>query len=302
MKRILMVMMAALVSFQMFAQTAEEYKARYERLVAKLGHSGVGVEGILDKWAQVDSTDVDMLVARFQMYFDKARDSKIVDTDTRKHLGLDPILTLKDSTGTNRYYFQVPVFDDELFGNAMRNIEKAIRFYPERLDLRIDKATALLAYETDSPDMTTEFLLSLIDEWNSGRHQWSYPDVDVDKVFFDQVIQEYCGTLFGIGTDKSRDSFRLLAEKMLKTDKNNPEFLSDLGSYYVVKKDNKKAMKYYNKILKATPDYYPAIKNCCTIAVNAKDVKLQKKYLPYLVKYGTEAESVSAKARLAALN
>ena len=297
-----MVIMAALVSFQMFAQTAEEYKARYERLVARLGHSGVGVEGILDKWAQVDSTDVDMLVARFQMYFEKSRDNKVVDTDSKKYLGLDPILTLKDSTGTNRYYFQVPVFDDEVFGDAMRSIEKAIKLYPERLDLRIDKATALLAYETDSPDMTTSFLLSLIDEWNSKKHSWTYPEAEVDKVFFDQVIQEYCGTLFGIATDKSRESFKTLAEKMLLTDKNNPEFLSDLGSYYVVKKDNKKAMKYYDKILKTTPDYYPAIKNCCTMAVNAKDAKLQKKYLPYMVKYGTEAESISAKARLAALN
>lgn len=301
MKKIVMVMVAALVSVQMFAQTAEEYKGRYERLVSKLGHSGVGIENILDKWAQVDSTDVDMLVARFQMYFDKSRSTNVVDSKSRRYLGLDPILTLQDSTGTNVYYFQVPSFDDEVFGDAMRTIEKAIKLYPEKLDLRIDKATALLSYETDSPDMTTQFLMSLIDEWSAGKHQWTYPDADVDKDFFNQVIQEYCGTLFGIGTDKSRESFKKLAEKMLTLDKNNPDFLSDLGSYYVVKKDNKKAMKYYDKILKVKPDYYPAIKNCCTMAVSSRDVKLQKKYLPFMVKYGNETESASAQARLAAL-
>ena len=71
----------------------------------------------------------------------------------------------------------------------------------------------------------------------------------------------------------------------------------------IAKKNDKAALKYYNKVLKKEPDNYTAIKNCVLMARRDKNVKLEKKYLPMLVKYSPdETEKISASARLEALN
>ena len=40
----------------------------------------------------------------------------------------------------------------------------------------------------------------------------------------------------------------------------------------------------YNKVLKKNPDDYATIKNCVLLARNDKNVKLEKKYLPMLIR------------------
>ena len=81
-------------------------------------------------------------------------------------------------------------------------------------------------------------------------------------------------------------------------------FLDNLGSYYlVVAKNSKTALKYYNKVLKIKPDDMTAIKNLVILARNSKDVKLEKKYLPMMIKYTEDAATrMSAEKRLEFLN
>ena len=63
-------------------------------------------------------------------------------------------------------------------------------------------------------------------------------------------------------------------------------YLDNVGSYWlVVKHDYKQAAKYYNKVLKIKQDDITAIKNMILLARNTSNTKLEKKYLPLLVKY-----------------
>jgi Tfp pilus assembly protein PilF len=87
---------------------------------------------------------------------------------------------------------------------------------------------------------------------------------------------------------------------MLKYDAKNPLFLSNIGTYYLIAKgDNKTARKYYDKVLKIDPANYTAIKNSVLMARKENNAKLEKKYLPMLVRYGAdESEKAAAQARL----
>ena len=149
--------------------------------------------------------------------------------------------------------------------------------------------------------MALSSLKGLVD-YNFTRHpQWEYPGVEkADDEFFAAAIQEYCYLFFKYGTPTSFEAFRQLSEKMLSYRPSDVLFLDNLGSYYlVVAKNSKTALKYYNKVLKIKPDDMTAIKNLIILARNAKDVKLEKKYLPMMIRYTDDsATKLSAEKRL----
>ena len=297
MNRFVSFAVAMLLSAAAFAQS-EKYEQRYDLLVSKLGYAGVGVETVLDNWERADSTDSKMLLGRFNYLFTKAQSAQIVEKKTKKYLGMEPIVSLKDSTGTDIYYYQEIFYDDELYAQAMKVVDRAIGIYPEKLDFRFLKANAYVAYEKDSPDMAGSYLHSLVNE-SVTRKVWLYGDEPADAAFFSDAMLEYCYTLYSIGSPAAMKLFRSLSERMTEVDPGNPAFINNLGTYhFIAENDYKTASKYYNKVLKAHPDDYTAIKNSVLIARKQNNVKMEKKYLQMLVEHGPENEKLTAKARL----
>ena len=298
---------ALAISLTAIAQTpsSKDFQDRYDLLVSKLGPTGVGIETLLDRWAAAYPDDVQMLTGKFSYWFSKSQTLQLVPKDQQKFLGETPTVVLKDSTGANVNYFQETMYDDELFGEAQKALEKAIQLYPDRLDLRFLKVASLIGYEKESPDMALSSLKSLM-IYNATQHpKWEYPGVDnVDNEFFSAALQEYCYLFFRYGTPATYEAFKELSEQMLTYEPKNVLFLDNIGSYWLVaRKDNKTAMKYYSKVLKIKADDLTAIKNIIILARNSNNVKLEKKYLPLLIKYTQdEKEMITAQARLKSLN
>lgn len=260
MKKIFL-MLTILVSTAMAAQT-EKFEQKYNLLVSKLGPAGVGVETVLNNWAAVDSTDEKLLQARFDFYINKGMSTQVVTKSSRKYLGMDPILSLKDSLGNPVYYFQENVFDDELYTRALDVAQKAVSLYPDKLDFRFLKANAYIMYEKDSPDMALAYLISLAKEDASRERPWVFEGEKVDDAFFSDAMQEYCYSLYSIGSDNSLEAFRKLSEQMLELNPKCYAYMNNIGSYYLVaESDYKTALKYYNKVLKKDPENVIALKN-----------------------------------------
>lgn len=304
MKKIIMFAAALLLSYTaVMAQTeSERYEQRYEMLASRLGPAGVGIETVLDNWAKVDSTNARMLLGRFSYYFTKAQTSEIVTKPQKKYLGMDPLLTLKDSLGNDVYYFQQNVFDDELYGQAIKAADRAISFWPDRLDFRFMKANAYIAYEKESPDMALAFLTALVDENVRRKGAWEYEGTAADPDFFEDAMQEYCFSFYTIGSDASREAFLTLSQKLSGLYPGNAGFMNNIGSYYLVKHEYKTALKYYDKVLKKHPSDYTAIQNGLIAARRLKSEKLEKKYLAMMVKHGPEKDKMTAQLRLDALS
>jgi len=284
--------------------TAEQYKENYERQIRNVGYSGLGVETILNRWEEVAPDDGALLTGKFHFYLEKATTSKVELKDLTRYLGEDPVVSIPDSTGKMVNYFEENFYDEELFGQAQQAIDRAIQLYPDELSYRLDKISALSAYEKESPDMAAAELSALVDYNRSAHPSWKYEGTPVDQDFFLSIVQQYCYGFYRIGTPNSYDSFLALSEKMAKLYPKNPEFQNNIGTYWlVVKKNNRKALSYYNKVIKLDPNHYGAIKNCVLVARNNKDTKLEKKYLPMLVRVtDSESERMSAQARLDYLN
>ena len=306
MKRILTLFLALALPLTLLAQTPQEdYVRRYNNLISRVGPAGVGVETLLDKWAEEYPDDTQQLLARFSFWFTKAQTTKVIQLPQDRYLGREPLLNMKDSLGRKNNFFEDTEFDDESFGLSLEALDKAVALQPEKLDFRLLRIDALIAYEKGSPDMALSALKSLADE-NYKRHPaWTHESLEkVDDEVFKALVQDYCFTFFRLGTDSSAEAFKSLSEHMLTYSKDDPLFLDNLGSYWLVsKKDFKKAQKYYDQVLKKHPDDITAIRNGILLARQKKDVKLEKKYLAMMAQFGeTETDKASASARLQALN
>ena len=295
--------LALLPTFLGAQTTREEFVNRYNMLSSKLGPAGVGIETLIEKWEAAYPDDIDMTTAKYAYYFYKSAKSTVVQLSQDRYLGREPILPYTDSLGVKRNWFEDTVYDDSLFAIANTAAEKAIALHPERLDLRFMKLNGLMNYEKESPDMTLSELGKLVDYHFSARPKWIYNDVDVTDELFKGLMQEYCYSFFRIGSPSAAEAFKSFSEKMLQYYPSEALFMDNIGSYYLVfKGDTKSALKYYNKVLKKHPDDITAIRNSILAARKTKNIKLEKKYLPMLVKYGeTEADRNSAAIRLQAL-
>lgn len=286
MKKIFVVVVLALVSVCVYAQDQSAVlERRYNLLVEKVGFAGIGVETVLDAWERVDSTNLNMQLGRFRYYLTKGQTISVVAKPEKKYLGLEPVLTLKDSLGKDVYYFQEPFFDDALYGQAMKSLDKVISLAPDRLDFRFMKANTYITYEKGSPDMTLSYLSGLCDEAAARTKDWTFGQEKKGRDFFADAMQEYCYNLFLIGTPSSREAFVTLSRKLNGIFPEYLDFLNNIGSYQLMSQDYKGALKTYGKVLKKDPGNLTALQNCLLAARRMKNAKLIEKYNAQLQKY-----------------
>ena len=278
MKYIYSIVALLLATLSLSAQN-ERFEQRYNLLVSKLGPAGVGIETLLDNWAKADSTDEKLLAARFDYYLVKSRSTEVVKKSTKKYLGMDPLLSLKDSLGADVYYYQDVVYDDELFGKAIHAADRAISLYPDKLEYRFMKANAYISYEKESPDMTLDYLMKLIDANSKRTKPWNFEGKKSDDAFFQEAMQEYCYSFYLIGSPQAREAFYKLSERMNSLYPDNIAFINNMGSYYLVAKDDPKtALKYYKKVLKKDSKDLVALQNGVIAARKTGNSKLEAKY------------------------
>ena len=290
MRKIAYMFAALLLSMLSSAQTAD-YQRRYSALLERVGFAGVGMETLIENWSKAEPENPEMLQARFYYCFVKSQSTEVVTRNEPKYLGMAPILNLKDSTGTDIYYYEVLKYEDELFGQAMKVVDKMISLHPERLDFRFLKANAYLSYERESPDMALSSIMGLVYDYKTSKKTWLYHDgttpesVAVDDELFAQMMQEYCYSLYILGTPSSYDAFLKLSQRLNEYFPKESDFLGNIGSYYlVVKKDYKTAVKYYDKALKLDPEDVNIINNAILAARRMTNDKLVKKYTKMLQK------------------
>lgn len=285
-------------------ESKEDYLRRYTNLTDRVGPDGLGVETLLNKWEAAYPEDPNQMIARFAFCFTRSQHSRIVPLEQDRYLGNAPILPTTDSTGKKVNYFEVTDYDDALFAEANAAIGKAIATAQNHLDWQMLKINALLAYEKDKPEMALQELKALVTFHYTRKPDWLHDQMGtVTGEQFEAFMQDYCAALFRMNTPTSIEAFKALSEHLLTYSKDNPLFLDNLGSYYLVKKDYKKARKYYDQVLKKHPADMTALKNCLLMCRTTKDVKAEKKYLALMAANGeTETDRAGAQARLDAYN
>lgn len=288
MKRIIPFLIAMALPLLASAQgtpSAADFLRRYNTLTEHVGAAGVGVETLLDKWQAAYPDDVQQMLARFNFCFTRSRTTQVIQLDRDRYLGQQPIIPFTDSLGVKRNFFEDPVYDDDLFAEALQCLNQAIAARPHRLDFRHLRIDALLAYEKETPDMGLQALKELADKHFREHTPWEYEGLSsVSDEQFKAFMQDYCVALFQLGSESGQEAFKSLTEYLLTYCKNEPLYVNNLGSYYLVKRDFKKARKYIDSVLKKHPDDPTALRNGVLLARASKDTKLEKKYRSLMAK------------------
>lgn len=245
------------------AQTADEYRRLYEKTASRVGYAGVGIETLIDNWAKADSSgSPDLQVARFRFHFEKSRRDSITVREESRHLGMEPILSLKDSTGKTVNYYKETFYDAGEFNVAISELDIAAASDERRLDLRVLMADALIQYDKEGTALSLPYLTRLIEENYVLKRKWTLPGEEYTADTFPDLVQSWCHAFYSKGTPQGYEAFKTLSDKMLKYEKNGVSFIDNLGAYnLVVKKNDKAALNYYRKALKIDPDDQIAIRN-----------------------------------------
>ena len=193
MKRILTFLVALALPLTLLAQTPQEdYVRRYNNLVGRVGLAGVGVETLLDRWAEDYPEDLQQYLARFSFWFTKAQTTSVIQLPQDRYLGREPLLPMTDSLGRKNNFFEDTAYDDEMFGQALDALDKAIALEPKKLDLRLLRIDALTAYEKGSPDMALSALKALVDENYKQHPAWTHESLDRKaQKYYDQVLKKH---------------------------------------------------------------------------------------------------------------
>lgn len=302
MKRVLLVLMGALLALQpVSAQlSSAEYKEKYDRQVRAVGYAGLGVETILEHWGNVHPDDPDMLEGRFFFDLTRARSTKMLRSPKAKYMGREPVMTLKDSTGTPVYFYEEEFYADSLFACAIRHLDRAAALRPEEFLYRSHLLNALIAKEKEEPVLSVEELDALIGHDKATRPKWTFRGQATEPEFFADVVQDYCRLYYDIGTPKSYAAMRRISERMIKLYPARLEFQTNMGAYWRTAENNpKKALAVYKKVLAKDKDNYQAAKNGFLTARSIDDRKMQKTCLETLVRVSPqESERLSAEALL----
>lgn len=264
MKKLLTLFILGAACLYAGAQTTENFLKRYNVLVGRVGFAGVGVQTLLDSWGRADSTDINYMVARYNFYIDRAQKDTVVKNSLPRYLGMDPIMSLTDSTGRKLYYYQETLYDKGLFRKAMYYLDKAIEKNNVRFDLYDTKADILMGYGKADASESSAFIMKMIQRNYTGKTVWETAQVGhkVSVEEFENTIINYCYTFYKVGSPSTMEAFFNISSAMVKQKSANSAFLDNLGAYYLIrKKDYKKAAKMYRQALKMNPDDKIAIKN-----------------------------------------
>ena len=74
--------------------------------------------------------------------------------------------------------------------------------------------------------MALVYLKNLISENDTRKNPWIFDGTKADESFFEEAMQEYCYSLYSIGSAQSRDAFLKLSLLLSDTYSGNVGFIS----------------------------------------------------------------------------
>ena len=180
--------------------------------------------------------------------------------------------------------------DVNTLGLALDVIEKGIKEYPSRLDMRCGEISAL--YRFGLWNDFADRIIRSIDYAYVIDNKWIYPDQNADKDFFLNIVQQYQADLFNeideeiFAMEDSLNVIRIrkISETVLKYYPDNIEAMNNMAATYFMVNEYDKALEIFLQAEKLSPKDAVILLNIANIYTKQGNKEKSKLYYENIIK------------------
>lgn len=278
---------------------SQDYKSEFQKYLQT--NDTINQLKTLINWEKSNPKDAELFTSYFNYYFIKSKHEVLaLSTDQPKGEGL----ILKDSLNKTAGYLGSQIYYDKAeLKKGLEKIDKGIKLYPNRLDMRFGKIYTL-GQVADWENFTLE-IIKTIDYSVKNKNYWNWTNNEKfngGKKEFLLAIQDYQLQLYNTGNDKLLKNMREIANEVLKYYPNHIESLSNISITYLVKGDFDKALNILLKAERINPKDYVILGN---IAYGYRQKGNKEKAIEYykkIIEFGDKQSKEFAKQQIIDLN
>lgn len=285
MKRILGTLIAILISQIGFSQ---DYQSDFQKYCQT--NDTINQLKVLTEWNSANPKDAELYTSYFNYYFMKSK-QEVLAMSTNEPNGES--LVLKDSLNQTAGFLGSKIHFDQ------KELERGIKLYPNRLDMRFGKIYAL-GEVTDWKNFTYE-IQKTIEYSTENENNWAWTNngkYDGGEKEFLLDIQTYQLQLYNTGNDNLLKNMREIANTVLKFYPNHIESLSNLSITYILTGEYEKGIEPLLKAEKINPKDYIVLSNIAQGYKLKGDKKKAIEYYEKTIEFGDERAKEYAKQQI----
>lgn len=284
-----------LVVFLTQSLWGQDFRAEFQRLFAEKDFGGM--ETLLKNWEKLEPNNPELYVSYFNFYFNKSREEVV--TLTSEPTSDETVKLSKEGDDKAVAFLGSQVrFEKESFEKGIAYINKGIRKFPDRLDMRLGKIYAM-GQVGNFQEVSNE-LIKLIERSDQNKNAWLWMEnkrVKNPLPFMLDAIQDHIVGLFNAGPDFI-ENFKTVAETVLKFYPKSVKNLSNLAVYYLVRMEYKKALEPLLRAEKIAPRDYIVLNNIAFSYYSLGEKEKAIKYYELVFKYAPGELKEGAREKL----
>jgi len=273
-------------------------KEQFNDLLTK--NDDAGQRALLTKWEKQNAEDPELFVAYFNYYANKSRkDGLALGTQPKgeKYLKLlDKDSTKKEPIG---YIYDETYYDPETLKIGLTYITKGIKKYPTRLDMRFGKI--YMYGQTKDYENFTIDIIKTVNYSAVINNKWTWADnkhLEKPKTFMLNAVQDYVNQLYKTDDDALLDNMKQIAEAVLKHYPDHVESISNVAIVHLLRKQYDQGLNMLFKAEKLAPKDPIVLNNIAEIYKRKGNVKKAIDYYNKIVKYCDEESKSYAKDQI----
>jgi len=215
---------------------------------------------VLTKWKALSPKDPELITSYFNYHFMRSK-QEVLSMTTEAPNGEG--FVLKDSLNqTAGFLGGETLFDRKELNKGFIIIDKGIKLYPDRLDMRFGKIHTL--GQIKEWDKFTSEIIQAVQYSHKNNNNWTWTNDEKKndgKKLFLSSIQSYQLQLYNTGNDELLKNMQEIATAILKYYPDNIESLSNLSIIYLFNKKYDKAIEILKKAENINPKDYIVLSN-----------------------------------------
>lgn len=258
---------------------------------------------LLEKWKKESPKDAELYTSLFNYYFSASKNEIIVINSGQPPKGQNALI-LKNSTDQIAGFINSQInYEQSNLKLAFESIDKGIKLYPNRLDMRFGKIYALGQIK-DWKSFTNEIIKTInYSTTNDNKWAWTFNEQrEGGQKMFLSSLQDYQVQLYNTMNDKLLVNMQEISKAVLKHYPKHIESLSNLSIAYLVEKEFDKALSPLLKAEVINPKDFIILNNIAYAYRESGNKEKAISYYEKVIQYGDHQAKTQAEKEIQNLN